>query len=97
MTAKGYTVTKPVSPAKRRNHIRRGIISGLVIGFLVGCAMDFPMFADAWVYRDSVGHAIGWSIFTAFASLQFGFPLMVIGAVIGGAVGRFRGRNTGSV
>ena len=59
--------------------------------------MDFPMFADTWRYRESIGYAISWSIITVFASLQFGFPLMVIGAVVGGAIGWFRGRNVGSV
>jgi hypothetical protein len=55
--------------------------------------MELPMWHDSWAYRESIGHAIGWSMITALASLQLSLPIMLVTGVMGGAVGWFRGRN----
>jgi hypothetical protein len=51
------------------------------------------MWHDTWVNRDSVGQGIGWSVITALESVRISLPIMLIAAVIGGAIGWLRGRH----
>ena len=76
----------------QRNLVRRGIVWGLVLGFIPGCAMELPVFQDAWVNRDAVSQALGWSVMIFFESIRISMPIMLITAAIGGAVGWFLSR-----